>query len=415
MELKRFQRDVLKTLGKFLGDVQVTGDVAGTFARYAPSQRGGPAVYVSAPGLGEVPYVCLRIPTGGGKTILGAHAISTVRDNFSGRDYPFIIWLVTTDTIRRQTADALKDKRHPYREALDEALGGKVDVFDADEIDRIRPADLRSKVCFLVSTIQAFRVEDRSIRNAYADKESLEAFFAGVDEDGLERVDGENRPKYSFVNLMRMCTPVVIVDEAHNVRTPASFRTLAGFRPSCILELSATPEIRNNATHTPSNILVSVHTGELKEAEMVKLPIVLSVQPDGWKQAVTCALQQQRRLLQLASGEDDYVRPLLLVQAQNTGGEAGVEEVKAYLLEEGVAESAIKIATGEQRELEGVDLLSRETKVDVVRKRRYGRGGIARLRMCSAPCGTFRAQHRLNSYWDACCGCLMRGAGKFRN
>src|SRR6185312_2765929 len=396
MELKRFQRDVLKTLGKFLGDVQVTGDVAGTFARYAPSQRGGPAVYVSAPGLGEVPYVCLRIPTGGGKTILGAHAISTVRDNFSGRDYPFIIWLVTTDTIRRQTADALKDKRHPYREALDEALGGKVDVFDADEIDRIRPADLRSKVCFLVSTIQAFRVEDRSIRNAYADKESLEAFFAGVDEDGLERVDGENRPKYSFVNLMRMCTPVVIVDEAHNVRTPASFRTLAGFRPSCILELSATPEIRNNATHTPSNILVSV-------------------QPDGWKQAVTCALQQQRRLLQLASGEDDYVRPLLLVQAQNTGGEAGVEEVKAYLLEEGVAESAIKIATGEQRELEGVDLLSRETKVDVVRKRRYGRGGIARLRMCSAPCGTFRAQHRLNSYWDACCGCLMRGAGKFRN
>ena len=366
MQLKPFQENSLQTLGRFLADVRVSGDLPATFARYAPKERGEPAKYRAVGALAVVPYVCLRIPTGGGKTIVGAHAISVIAKNWTDAEHPFVLWLVPTEIIRAQTADALKNRSHPYRKALEDVFGESVEVFDSSQIDDLRPNVVAAKTCIMVATIQTFRVEDRSIRDAYADKESLESFFKGVSPPGLEIKEGTNRPRYSFENLMRLLAPIVIVDEAHNVRTENSFTTLARLRPGCILELTATPETRTTAGRTPSNVLVRVHAGELKQAEMVKLPILLSVQPDGWKQALSAALLQQRRLLALAAGEEQYVRPLLLVQAQNTGAEANVQAVKAHLLEEGVDEAGIKIATGEQRELENVDLLSRATKVDVV-------------------------------------------------
>lgn len=366
MQLKLFQQNALETLGRFLADVRVTGNIPTTFATHAPAEQGQPARYRAVGPLADVPYVCLRIPTGGGKTIVGAHAISVVAKNWSDAEHPFVLWLVPTEIIRAQTADALKNRNHPYRKALENVFGEAVEVFDSGQIDDLRPNVVAGKTCVMVATIQTFRVEDRSIRDAYADKESLESFFQGVSSAGLEMKEGTGRPLYSFENLMRLLAPVVIVDEAHNVRTANSFTTLARMKPSCILELTATPETRTTGGRIPSNVLVRVHAGELKQAEMVKLPILLSVQPDGWKQALTAAVVQQRRLLSLASGEEQYVRPLLLVQAQNTGAEANVQAVKAHLLEEGMEEAAIKIATGEQRELENVDLLSRETKVDAV-------------------------------------------------
>lgn len=366
MQLKPFQERSLDTLGKFLADVRVTGDLASSYARYAPQERGEPAKYRAISALADVPYVCLRIPTGGGKTIVGAHAISVIAKKWTDAEHPFVLWLVPTETIRAQTADALKNRNHPYRRALEDVFGQSVEVFDSGQIDELRPNVVSTKTCVMVATIQTFRVEDRSIRDAYADKESLESFFTGVSPAGLELKSGTDRQLYSFENLMRLLSPIVIVDEAHNVRTEQSFTTLSRLKPGCILELTATPETRTAAGKTPSNVLVRVHAGELKQAEMVKLPIMLSVQPDGWKQALTASVAQQRRLLALATGEEQYVRPLLLVQAQNTNSEANVAAVKAHLLEEGVAEEAIKIATGEQRELENVDLLSRDTKVDVV-------------------------------------------------
>ena len=165
---------------------------------------------------------------------------------------------------------------------------------------------------------------------------------------------------------MRLCAPVVLVDEAHNVRTPLSFQTLAHLQPSCILELTATPEQRRDRTHIPSNVLVSVHTGQLKAENMVKLPILLSVHPESWKQALNAALKQQQGLKQLAAGDQDYVYPLVLIQAQNTNGEANVAAVKAFLVEEGLPEAAIKIATGDQRELDGLDLFDPASKIEAV-------------------------------------------------
>nr|MDP2191408.1 hypothetical protein [Rhodoferax sp.] len=54
--------------------------------------------------------------------------------------------------------------------------------------------------------------------------------------------------------MLRLRRPFVVVDEAHNSRTELAFDMLARFRPSGVMELTATPDLER----TPSNVLHSV-------------------------------------------------------------------------------------------------------------------------------------------------------------
>ena len=148
MELKRYQADTLSILRRFLEEARVIGpgdayesitqepEQAGRLGRY----RGK---YKPLDGLPDVPYVCLRLPTGGGKTVLASHAVAIARDAWVEKDYPMVLWLVPTNTIRFQTAEALKNPQHPYREALDNAFDGRVRVFDSGDFTHIRPHDIQ--------------------------------------------------------------------------------------------------------------------------------------------------------------------------------------------------------------------------------------------------------------------------------
>ena len=99
------------------------------------------------------------LPTGGGKTILGAHAVGIARDEWIEKDYPLVLWLTPTKTIRRQTAEALKNTRHAYRRALDESFGGRVRELLILRTSRTCvPHDVRDKCCVVVGTIQTLRV-----------------------------------------------------------------------------------------------------------------------------------------------------------------------------------------------------------------------------------------------------------------
>ncbi|MBK6599294.1 MAG: DEAD/DEAH box helicase family protein [Proteobacteria bacterium] len=277
-----------------------------------------------------VPNVCLRLPTGGGKTLLAAHTVAVAGRHFLERDYPVVLWMVPTNTIRVQTAEALKKPGHPYRAALDDAFDGRVSVFDASEIAQIRPQDLTERVTVIVITIQSLRTTNTDGRKAYAHSENFEPHFAHIPADtaGLERAENGGI-KFSFVNLMAFHRPLVIVDEAHKAGTALSFDTLAALRPACIVEFTATP---NTDPRSGSNVLYRASAAQVKAAQMIKLPIVLTEHPD-WRAAVHDAIETRARLAETAKADPRYIRPLTLFQAQDKGQEVTVEVLKQFLIE----------------------------------------------------------------------------------
>ena len=240
-------------------------------------------------GLDGLPYVCLRVPTGGGKTLMASHALGITAREYLQADRSVCLWLAPSNTIVKQTMDALKDRKHPYREVLDAAFTGNVRVMDLAEALFMTKGDLDGATCIIVATVQSLRVEDTDGRKVYESAGALQHHFDGITASMKERLEkeGEGRIIYSLANVLRLRRPVVIMDEAHNARTSLSFDTLARFHPSCIIEFTATPA----TTHNPesgayaSNILHHVSARELKEAEMIKLPIKFRTVAD-WREIV---------------------------------------------------------------------------------------------------------------------------------
>ena len=363
MELKPYQAEALALLRRFLEEARLAGPAA-AYARILREPRQAARLrnyggdYAPLDGLPGVPYVCLRLPTGGGKTILAAHAVAVARGAWIEKDWPLVLWLAPTRTIRRQTAEALKKPGHPYRRVLDAAFGGRVRVFDIADFTHIRHHDLRQACCIVVATIQTLRVQSTEGRRVYAHNEEMEPHFAGPGPGasgwregappGLERLEGGG-VKFSFANLLHLHRPLMIVDEAHNAVTGLTREMQARVRPCAVIEFTATPRAK-------SNILVSVSAQELKRAEMVKLPIALT-EHESWQEAVSAAVAARAALAGKAKGEGRHIRPLALFQAQQKRREPTAAALKRHLVAvERVPEEKIAIATGSQRELDGIDL-----------------------------------------------------------
>lgn len=372
LTLKRYQESSLRVLRDFLEQCQ-SHTPSDAFAKCLAEQDRQEPYQESFIG---VPTVCLRVPTGGGKTLLAAHAVALAGQTVLDSDAPVALWLTPSDAIRTQTMEALGNARHPYRQALAHFYGERVRVCDLESLQTIGPQDVGKSCVIVVATIQAFNVTDTAKRNVYSFFEELAPHFDGLppsETDGLEKVteaDLEHQPfltaadvgrvKYSVANWLHRQRPVVIVDEAHNNRTHKFFTSLGRMNPGCIVELTATPVETNN-------VLYHVAASELKTEEMIKLPIVLAEHPDGWQGCLHDAHLTRKRLEQEALGESEYVRPILLIQAEPKNGTATVEVVKQYLLDElNIPEDQIKVATGKQKELDGVDLFDPKCPVRFV-------------------------------------------------
>lgn len=368
MELKQYQRQTLDVLRRYLAEARVIGPQAAFQAITAEEDvqqalRSYRRPYRALNGMEGVPYVCLRLPTGGGKTILAAHSVAVAREAFIEKDFPLVLWLAPTSTIRQQTVETLKNPRHPYRQVLDEAFSGRVRVFDIGDFMQITPHDLTGSCCVVVGTIQSLRVTNTEGRKVYAHNEDLEPHFSALPRriDGLDTIEegpGAGRVRFSFANLLHLHQPLMIVDEAHTAVTGLSREMQRRVNPSAIIEFSATPQ-------RDSNLLYSVSAQTLKDEEMIKLPVVLS-EHSSWQQAVDGALAKRAELEAVAATDQRYIRPLVLFQAQNQGQEATVAVLKDYLIEQGIAEHSIRIATGEQRELDNVNLFDPACEVDFI-------------------------------------------------
>lgn len=376
MELKLYQDVTLGVLRRFFEEARIHGPAAAYSAitqepEQAKRLRGYGGKYEPILGLAELPYVCLRLPTGGGKTLLAAHAINVARAAWIEKEFPLVLWLVPSNMIRSQTVDALNNPRHPYRKALDAAFENRVRIFDMADFTRLGPQDLRANLCVVIGTIQTLRVDNTEGRKVYAHHEELEAHFAGVPirSPGLEtlgpieaaKVGGSpDDIRFSFANLLNLQSPLMIVDEAHKAVTGLSRDMQARVNPCAIVEFTATPQKH-------SNILHAVSAAELKDAEMIKLPLQLA-EHDSWEAAVTGAVVKRAELAaEAAKDRAAYIRPIVLFQAEDKNREVTAAVLRQHLIEvHDIDEARIAVATGSQAELDGINLFDPNCPIDFV-------------------------------------------------
>lgn len=355
--LKDYQVRVLDSLRDFFRQCSKEGRPESAFqAVQMRNGRSKPAPYISvqAEGLSGLPYVCLRVPTGGGKTLLACHAAGIAMNELLHAERSVVLWLVPSNTILDQTADALRDSRHPYRRALELACGN-IEVVTIEEALRLSRATVEGQTVVIVSTIQAFKVEDTTGRKVYDQNGSFSEHLLNVGIDRLpDLLPGADwKPKPSLVNMLRLRRPIVIVDEAHNARTDLSFTTLGNVLPSCIIEFTATPA----RTKHPSNVLHHVSAAELKAAEMVKLPLkVVTRHPSQRDQLLAEAITLRSDLEKLAVSESqktsEYLRPILLLQAERVDA---CEPLRDRMVSEfGITKDEIKISVGTLDDLKDI-------------------------------------------------------------
>jgi len=370
-QLKDYQKRSLQALRTYFRRANDLSDADMAYYEVTGSTMGERLRYNPVPSLEGLPYVCVRIPTGGGKTFVAAHAVGAATEDLLGTDQSVVLWLVPTTTILEQTIEALKDPDHEYRRALEKESPSPVRVMSVREALEVNRATLDTKTTVIVSTMQAFRVEDTEGRKVYEDSGALMDHFESLAPSLTEELEcfENGQPKRSLANVLALRRPLVIVDEAHHARTDLSFETLSRFRPSGILEFTATP---HREEERRSNVLVSVSAAELKTEEMIKLPIELTVyQP--WTELLNIAIEERDRLEKKARDEetatDEYLRPVMLIKAEANRGDDPItyEAVEETLQDEhGIPPEQIAVATGDRDDLEDVDILDRSCPIRYV-------------------------------------------------
>jgi type III restriction enzyme len=359
--LKTYQDRLIDSLRNFFRQCSKDGRPEAAFQAVQETRGRVPVPYipvVAAGMTGGMPYVCLRVPTGGGKTLIACHATGIAMDELLQSERAVVLWLVLSNAILDQTANALRNPRHPYRRAL-ELSCGSVEVLTIEEALRLSLAAVMGQTVVIVATIQSFRVEDTTGRKVYDQNGMLAEHLLNLPPsripDMLPGADG--KPKPSLVNVLRLHRPIVIVDEAHNARTDLSFATLGNVLPSCIIEFTATPARKGN----PSNVLDSASAAELKSADMIKLPLrVITRHPSQRDQLMAEAITLRADLEKLAGAEGqetgEYIRPILLFQAERVDA---CEPLRDRLVSEfGISRDHVKISVGRLDELKDIEDIS---------------------------------------------------------
>ncbi len=328
-----------------------------------------------------IPHICLKIPTGGGKTLLGVAALERIK-----QDTGFVLWIVPTRAIYEQTIAAFRTREHPYRQMLERISGGKVKLLQ--KADRFTKQDVESRLCVMMLMLPSVnRQKNKEFLKIFRDSGGYTSFFPEQDDataneelsaqhPDLEKNTSGDWVKQSLINTLKLIRPTVILDEAHKAygakdeKDNREFvKSVNRLNPRFVLELSATPKIGI------SNILVNISGTALKDEEMIKLPIEIhSFGNSDWKHTLA---ETQKKLNQLESEarklkerKNRYVRPIALVRVQRTGkdqrqqGYIHAEDVREYLIQNlSVPQNQIRIQSSEQKQLAGEDLLSEMSAV----------------------------------------------------
>lgn len=394
MILKEYQKRTLANVRTFLEQLAkwraksatLDPDLDFDWVRRAWEKIGIPRSYLPRRnGLGEpLPSFCLKIPTGGGKTLLAIKTVDLVFMHYLQRQTGLVLWVVPTTQIYNQTLKALKDRDHPYRQQLDLASANRTRVLE--KTSYFGPQEVKESLCILLLMLPSANRQTKEQLRMFRDSGGFERFFPRDDDVAghkalLEQVSNLDtfksslwRPqaKTSLGNTLRLLQPLIILDEGHKAYSPNAKKTLEGFNPCMIIELSATP-------HRSANVLVDIRGDELNREEMIKLDLrIKNSSSASWKDAL-CASIEHRKMLEAEARVYDgktgvYIRPICLIQVERTGrdqrkpGVIHADDVKDYLLRyPDIKAEHIAIKTSLKDELKDVDetggLLSRNCPV----------------------------------------------------
>lgn len=338
-----------------------------------------------------IPSLCVKVPTGGGKTLLGCAALEVLLAGFTGRQTGLVLWVVPTDAIFRQTWAAFANRESGYRQTLERASGGKVKLLRKD--DAFTREDAETQLCVMLIMLQAgaVREDSKDKRKLFQDSGRYPSFFPQPDDfpankallqavpnlDLVAMDDDDYRGdqiivRQSLNNVFRLLRPLVVMDEGHKAYGKASYDFLSGFNPSFLLELSATP---NGGRERLSNVAINVSGLALQQEEMIKLPIqLINDERADWKFTLEAAVEQldalEKSARRLRGETDRYIRPILLVRVELTGkeqrdkGKVHAEDAREHLVAKlGAKPEEIRVKSSENNELGDEDLLAESCPV----------------------------------------------------
>ena len=117
----------------------------------------------------------LKVPTGGGKTWLAVSAVSRIMGRYLDRNTGFVLWIVPNEAIYSQTLKHLKDRQHPYRQALDRAAAGRVQIME--KTDRLDARDVETNLCVMLLMLQSANKQTKESLRMFRDRGDVHGFF----------------------------------------------------------------------------------------------------------------------------------------------------------------------------------------------------------------------------------------------
>jgi len=397
MKLKHYQEKVITVLKNYLGELAIQRTEFEELKAIKPSMAkyfnfpqeawgkstGKPTYFPKTNGLHEpLPDVYLKVPTGGGKTLLACHAIDLIHKLYLKKQTGLVLWIVPSTQIYRQTILALKDREHPYRQTLDMSSGGRILIKEKTEM--FNRLDVEENLVMMMLMLPSANRLNRDTLKVFRDAGGFSDFFPAEDnypaqKELLNKIPNldffgdagevfQKQIKTSLGNTLKLLKPLVIIDEGHRAYGDQARNTVRNFNPSFILELSATPPPN-------SNELVKITGRELHEEEMIKLDIHLTNKSSiDWKDTMLASFQKRNAIEESAKVHEQntgfYIRPICLIQVERTGKEQRTsgfihaEDAKGYLIEKcGVPENHIAIKSSEKDDIEGINLFARDCDI----------------------------------------------------
>ena len=330
------------------------------------------------------PRVCIKVPTGGGKTLLAVEAIREYKNLFDQKRTGLVVWIVPSETIYSQTVQKLRDKGNYLRQLLDQCSGGNTIIIEKGQ--RLTTQDIEENLVVLFVMIQSIsRKNAKEALKVFQDSGGYESFFPPDSRYDLHKQIMEQvanldiisdaasafpQIRTSLGNAMRMSKPFIIIDEIHKVFSEQAQQTINNLNPEMVLGLSATPK-------EEMNILVKVTGLELKNADMIKLDMHIfppaSDLDNDWKAMIREIKFHREKLEKKSKGLRQntgiYIRPIALIQVEATGndqrGKKRVHslDVREHLIEVGINPDEIAIKTSAQNDIEDVDLFASDCPV----------------------------------------------------